>query len=232
MIVDSGAPRPIYSPSSSIPTSPGLYQVEADRLCLLQPDDWDQEKDYSADPPTCTRDTIICKIKLNNRMIAKDTEQDIVLAPAPYWSMFLQPKLDALLSKKINISKRIRPDDSNVVVSVNECSERNLIRRFDEVQVDWLVVEKQRLNWGELLRAGKRLRVDISFNYVETQAALPARGLATQRTLAERTAQLAAEEASGTPSTWRSVYALMRCPGAPCDLGTAGATLTASSITH
>jgi hypothetical protein len=99
--VDPGAPGPVYSLSPSIPTSPSVHQVEVDRLCLLQPDDWDQEKDYSADPPICVRYTIIWKIKLNNRMIAKDTEQDVVLAPAPYWSMFLQPKLDALLSKKI-----------------------------------------------------------------------------------------------------------------------------------
>jgi hypothetical protein len=37
--------------------------------------------------------------------------------------------------------------------------------------------------------------------------------------LAERTAQLDAEEASGGSSTWRDVYLLMRCPGAPCSLG-------------
>lgn len=79
-------------------------------------------------------------------MIAKDTEQDVALALGPYWSMFLQPKLDALLSKKINNGKRIKPDDSNVLVSVNERSERDLIRRFDEVQVDWSVVEKQLLH--------------------------------------------------------------------------------------
>jgi hypothetical protein len=216
--VDPGAPGPVYSLSPSIPTSPSVHQVEVDRLCLLQPDDWDQEKDYGADPPVCIRYTIIWKNKLNNRMIAKDTEQDVVLAPGPYWSMFLQPKLDALLSKKIHTSKRVRTDDSIVVVSVNERSERDLIRRFDEVQVDWSVVEKQLLSWGELLHAGRRLRVDISFNDVEIQAALSARGSTTQRMLAERAAQLDAEEASGTPSTWREIYALMRCPGAPCDL--------------
>jgi hypothetical protein len=65
-----------------------------------------------------------------------------------------------------------------VVVSVSERLKRDLIRRFDEVQVDWLVVEKQLLSWSELLCAGERLRVDISFNHVETQAALPARGSA------------------------------------------------------
>ena len=97
-------------------------------------------------PLVCIRYTIIWKVKFNNRMIAKDTERDIVLAPARYRSMFLQAKLDALLSKKIASGKRIKPDDSNVVVSVNERSERDLIRRFDELNVDWSVVEKQLLS--------------------------------------------------------------------------------------
>jgi hypothetical protein len=47
--------------------------------------------------------------------------------------MFLQPKLDALLGKKVKNGKRIQPDDSNVLVSVSERLERDLIRRFDEV---------------------------------------------------------------------------------------------------
>lgn len=221
--VDPGAPRPIWSPSPFAPASPGVGDVEADKLCLLQANDWDPEKDYSANPPVCIRYTIIWKVKLNNRMIAKDTEQDIVLAPAVYWSMFLRTKLNALLGKKIASGKRIKPDDSNVVVSVNERSERDLVRRFDEINVDWSVVEKQLLSWGELVRADKDLRVEISFNYVDVHAAASASaargGSATQRMLAERAAQLDAEEASGTPSTWRDVYLLMRCPGPPCALG-------------
>lgn len=169
--LDPGAPRPFQSPSPYPCASPSVSHVEAEALRLLQPSDWDQEKGYSANPPVCVRYTIIWKVKFNNRMIAKDTEQDIVLAPAQYWSMFLQAKLNALLSQKIASGKRIKPDDSNVVVSVNERSERDLVRRFDEVNVDWSVVEKQLLSWGELLRAGRDIRVEISFNYVDTQAA-------------------------------------------------------------
>jgi hypothetical protein len=38
--------------------------------------------------------------------------------------------------------------------------------------------------------------------------------------LSDRAAQLDAEEDSdGHPSIWREVYALMKCPGPPCDLG-------------
>jgi hypothetical protein len=45
---------------------------------------------YSTGRPICIRYTIIWKIKLNNGMIATATEQDIMLAPAPYWPMFLE----------------------------------------------------------------------------------------------------------------------------------------------
>ncbi|KAM0703903.1 hypothetical protein Q7P35_008909 [Cladosporium inversicolor] len=221
--VDPGAPRPFTSPSPYAAASPSVSQIETDRLRLLQPNDWDKEKDYGADPPVCIRYTIIWKVKLNSRMIARDTEQDIVLAPAAYWSRFLQAKLNALLGKKVASGKRIKPDDSDVVVSVNERSERDLVRRFDEINVDWSVVEKQLLSWGELLRAGKHLRVEVAFNYVDVQVTASASaargGSATQRMLAERAAQLDAEEASGAPSTWRDVYLLMRCPGPPCELG-------------
>ena len=138
--INPGAPRPFLSHSPYPCASPSVSHLEAEALRLLQPSDWDQEKDYSVNPPICIRYTIIWKVKLNNRMIAKDTEQDIVLAPAQYWSMSLQAKLNALLSKKIASGKRIKPDDSNVVVSVNERSERDLVRRFDEVNVDWSVI--------------------------------------------------------------------------------------------
>jgi hypothetical protein len=56
---DLGAPRPFPSPFPNSPASPNVSLIEADRLCLLQPDTWDQEKDYGTDPPTCIRCTIV-----------------------------------------------------------------------------------------------------------------------------------------------------------------------------
>jgi hypothetical protein len=67
------------------------------------------------------------------------------------------------LCKKLSSNKRVRPDDTSVVVSVTERSERDLTKRFDEIDIDWSVIEKQLVVWGELFRAGKKLRVDISF---------------------------------------------------------------------
>jgi hypothetical protein len=50
---------------------------------------------------------------------------------------------------------------------VTERSQRDLTKRFKEIDIDWLVVERQLLSWGELFRAGKKLRVYLSFNYLE-----------------------------------------------------------------
>jgi hypothetical protein len=95
------------------------------------------------------------------------------------------------------------------------------------MDIDWSVIERQLIRWGEFFRAGRRLRVDLSFNYIDAslQSASSAnrgnkRGSATQRMLADRASQLGTEQVtSGSPSAWQEVYALLRCPGPPCNLG-------------
>jgi hypothetical protein len=87
-----------------------------------------------------------------------------------------------------------------VIISVAERSQRDLTKRFDDTEIDWSIVEKQLVAWGELFRAGKKLRVDLSFNYVETgqqSARFSSRkrdkrgsSLITDRMLTERVTQL------------------------------------------
>jgi hypothetical protein len=84
-----------------------------------------------------------------------------VLYPAFYWPHFLKPKLEKLLCKKVSSNRRVTADDTNVVVSVTDRSERDLTKRFDETEIEWLVIEKQLAAWGELFRAGKKLRVSL-----------------------------------------------------------------------
>jgi hypothetical protein len=172
----------------------------------------------------------VWKVTLNNKLICKDTEQDLVLAPQYHWSFILRSKLRRLVRRKPSKHGKIRCDDVNVVVKNTGRSERPLVRRFDETVIDWTIVERQLVEWGELFRAGKKLIVEMTFNYLaENHGALasPSKrtgkqgsGSATRRMLAERAVEIDAEqEATGQPPAWKGVYEMMRCPGPPCPRG-------------
>ncbi|KAJ5993368.1 hypothetical protein N7451_009092 [Penicillium sp. IBT 35674x] len=136
-----------------------------------------------------------------------------------YWE---QIKEDAcnILRRKTARGRRVRLDDTDMVLSVN--SQRNIDKHFEGTSVDWTVVEKQLLAWAYLFRRGKKIRLQISINYIEDSGPLPSRtdkrgkSSVTTRMLADRDAQIDAEQVSGQHSVWRDVYRVMRCPGPPC----------------
>lgn len=161
---------------------------------------------------------------VNNKVVSMDTEQDVVLVSVLYWHMVLCPKLEKLLRKKLVQNRQVRCEDTNVIVSVSARTERDLVKRFDDLSIDWSIVAKQLMSWGDLFRSGKKLRVDLSFNYIDSQP--PSGGTAkrgkkrgssaTQTMLADRDAQPDAEqEATGSASTWQEVHVCLRTRG--CD---------------
>lgn len=116
----------------------------------------------------------------------------------------------------------VKADETSIIVSVTDRAERDLAKRFDELDIDWPIVEAQLVEWSDLFRHGKKLRVDITFHYVDPQnptGTVPAsrtgargRVSATQRMLASRHTQLQAEEASqGCPPAWAETYEKTRC---------------------
>jgi hypothetical protein len=76
-------------------------------------------------------------VKVNDKVISKDTEPDLVLAPACFWERFLHFRLGELLRKRIPKNRSVCSDETNVVVSVTERSQRDLTKRFDETKIDW-----------------------------------------------------------------------------------------------
>lgn len=158
------------------------------------------------------------KLTLNKRVAAKQTEDDLVLAPSDFWNEELSPKIADIVK---STGKPCKADATTITISINDRSERDITKRFDELQIDWPIVERQLQAWSHLLRIGKRLRLNIILNYVESSktARTVGRG-ATATQLAERNSRLDAEqEVSGVPDIWRHVYGIFRCPGAPCDRG-------------
>ncbi|KAK0711610.1 hypothetical protein B0H67DRAFT_646966 [Lasiosphaeris hirsuta] len=59
----------------------------------------------------------------------------------------LKPKLQQLLVKKTPRNKCYEPDETNIIVSVTDRSQRDLTKRFDELDIDWEVVEDDRKHY-------------------------------------------------------------------------------------
>ena len=62
----------------------------------------------------------------------------------------MRPQLEKLLQKKLGYNSSATPDDTNVVVSVTGRSERDLTKRFNELDIEWPVVENQLVQWSDL----------------------------------------------------------------------------------
>jgi hypothetical protein len=110
------------------------------------------------------------------------------------------------------------------MASVLRDSTQKLHQHFDGAEINWEMTEKQFLNWEELFRRGKKLKLDVCVNYVaddNNQASIRngekrnTRSI-TNAMLADREARIDAEQSSGQYSHWRNVYDKMKCPGPPC----------------
>jgi hypothetical protein len=111
---------------------------------------------YDDDSPRCIKYLIEWRALLNNRVVARDTEQDLVLKPSSYWKQ-IKEKADQVVRQKKARNQRVRSDDTTIVVSVNERSQRDLTKRFETNDIDWTVIERQLLEWESLFRKGKGL---------------------------------------------------------------------------
>ena len=80
-----------------------------------------------------------------------------MLPPGAFWDQTLRPKLQQLSVRKTPQNKCYEPDETNVVVSITDRSQRDLTKRFDELDIDWEVVENQLVTWSHLLRNRKQL---------------------------------------------------------------------------
>ncbi|CAG8206617.1 unnamed protein product, partial [Penicillium nalgiovense] len=164
--------------------------------------------------PSCIHYFIEWRVTLNNKAVVKGTEEDIVLAQSTYWEFVSH--------------KRIRVDDTAIVASVNDLSQRDLTKRFNKTDIVWAPIEKQLRMWSIQFSHGKRLTLRMYFNYVEDSTSVSAgrkgekrgKSSVTNRMLDDRDAQLDTEEnACGQQAIWRHVYGLMKCDSPVCRLG-------------
>ena len=97
-------------------------------------------------------------------------------------------------------------------------------RRFGSLSLlDRAVADQQLLDWSPYFVKGKKLRVNLSFNYVENNSQSASRSArrgdkrgrtsTTSRMLEDRCRELEMERGeTGRPTIWDEVHKFMRCP--------------------
>lgn len=125
--------------------------------------DWVPDQCYDELPPSCIHYIMEWKLTLNRRVAAKQTENDIVVAPSDFWNKELSAKIADIVK---STDKSCEADATTIAISVNDRLEHDITKRFQNLEIDWSIVERQLQAWSYLLRIGKRLRINISFNYM------------------------------------------------------------------
>lgn len=202
------------------------YDQQPDVLGFIPLHLWDKDHGYNEVPPLYIHYDIEWRLKIGRNVILKETEENIVVDPASIWRLVLQPRLEEQLQKHVKPPRIIQPKSTDMVVSVTGRKERPLNKQFEGVSIDWSIVERKLLQWSDLFRNGKKLRVDICLHYTETERSSrnandqnkrrKVGSSATERSLNELDAVDAQEFTTGKPPSWRHVYTVYRCPGAPC----------------
>ncbi|KAK3317105.1 hypothetical protein B0H66DRAFT_535338 [Apodospora peruviana] len=83
---------------------------------------------------------------MNKRAAAKQTEENLVVAPSDFWNQELASKIADIVQSK---GSPYSADSMIITISVNNRSERAIIKHFKELQIDWPVVEKQLQSWRQ-----------------------------------------------------------------------------------
>lgn len=71
---------------------------------------------------------------LNNLVVKKDTEVDLVQRPGEYWEQIKQ-NAEKALQRRVKRNQRIVSDDTEITVSVNDRSQDDLTKTFDSTDI-------------------------------------------------------------------------------------------------
>jgi hypothetical protein len=83
--------------------------------------DWVPGQSYAEQPPPSSMHYIMkWKLTLNKRVVAKQTEDDLVLAPSDFWNKELASKIADIVK---SLGKPCKANVIMIVISINDRSE-------------------------------------------------------------------------------------------------------------
>ncbi|PTB40418.1 hypothetical protein M441DRAFT_48259 [Trichoderma asperellum CBS 433.97] len=217
---DSQSPN---SPSSSEESQPATTAVRS----RLRPagkhpaslPSADQVSDTSDEEDRTISYNIQWKLSINHRKRGGCSELGVVTPIRIFWRDVLEAKLDKAVKK---LKKSCEASSTEIVLSTTHHGTHPITLSFDELDIDWQSVDRQRKEWTKLPTSRKKrsvvtISVTFEYTFVDTDKNPSAAASAAQLH------NIRARYGDGTSMT-RSVavgksYALMRCSGPPCKNG-------------
>ena len=95
--------------------------------------DWVPDQSYDQLPPSCVHYIMEWKLTLNRRLVAKQTEDDLVVAPSDFWNEELSSKIADIVK---STGKPCEADATTIAISVNDRSEHDITKRFEKLEID------------------------------------------------------------------------------------------------
>lgn len=108
-------------------TKPPLLQHSSDHLALIPVAECQDEIVWGEQSLNCIPYQSEWRVKLNNRVVVKDTEQDLTSPPSDHWTRIVETSGN-LLRRKIARSRGVGLDDTELALSVNDRFQRDLTR--------------------------------------------------------------------------------------------------------
>ena len=96
---------------------------------------------------------------------AKEAEQNLIIAPSEYWEKCLKQKVDELVHMKKR-NRRVRLEDTAIVVSINRCNQGPLEKLYNFTNIDWKPVKRQLRKWSNLVCMGRTPQLNITVKYI------------------------------------------------------------------
>lgn len=159
------------------------------------------------------------KLSIKNRKQVARTELNIKKPIRVFWQEVLKEKLDKAIKKT---KKNCEANSTDIILSTTHHGTKNVTLSFDDLDIDWRAVDRQRKEWNNLPATRKKpnvVTISITFDHTVVEAEKEPNAAATAAQLHNIRERFGDGNTMTRSVAVSKAYHLMRCSGPPCGNG-------------